>query len=423
MVCDYSVTPNWDKMRQMPEKIHKIDGSTLKVGFLYNHEVPHQVAHTAPILREMLIRHPDVDVTVLTSTSEQKEIVMSGLGRELTAQAQFIDLKTEKSDSGILRVANAIAPARRVSVLQENLDILAAFDVFVVPESTSLMLKTQFGLNHLKFILTHHGAGDRAVTEKVSIRDFDFVLVPGEKLEKRHKEHGLIRDGDYAVAGYPKFDFVRQEGTPDLFENDNPVVLYNPHFDPHLSSWYTMGEGVLDAFAANPDLNLIFAPHIMIFQRKLHTSVEHKRIRRRKPFPKRFLELPNIHVDLGSSRSVDMSYTRAADIYLGDVSSQLYEFLHERRPTIFLNSHDADWAGNPLYLNWTTGPVLDNVDELIPAVRNASDTHRDYLPAQNIAFEDTFELGEGKSSVRAADAVAAWLRREALTEPELLAAQ
>lgn len=407
----------------MVKKLHKYDGSRLKVAFLYNHEVPHQVAHTAPVLREILVRHPDIDVSVLTSTPEQKAIVESGLSSDLAAKTEFIELETTKSDRGLRRAANSVAPARRISVLQENLETLGQFDVFVVPESTSLMMKTQFGLDHLKFILTHHGAGDRAVTEKVSIRDFDFVLVPGEKLEKRHKEHGLIRDGDYAVTGYPKFDFVARAGTPKLFDNDNPVVLYNPHFDPHLSSWYTMGEAVLDAFLANPDLNVIFAPHIMINQRKVHTSVEHKRIRRSKPLPKRFLNQPNIHIDLGSARSVDMTYTRVADIYLGDVSSQIYEFLYERRPAIFLNSHDADWAGNPIYLNWTTGPVLDTVDDLIDAVRNANASHADYLPAQNLAFEDTFDLSNEKSSVKAADAVADWLRREALREPELLVAQ
>lgn len=407
----------------MLDKLLKYDGSPLRVAFLYNHEVPHQVAHTAPILREMLIRYPHIDTTVLTSTDEQKEIVLSGLGPDLAVQTTFIDLDTSKADRGLRKAANSVAPARRLSVLQQNLETLAHFDVLVVPESTSLLLRKQFGLDHLKFVLTHHGAGDRAVAQKASIRDFDFVLVAGEKDEKRHKEHGLIRDGDYAVAGYPKFDFVSHDGVPKLFDNDNPVVLYNPHFDPHLSSWYTMGEAVLDAFAQTPDLNLIFAPHIMIFQRKVHTSVEYKRIRRRKSLPKRFRNLPNIHVDLGSPRSVDMTYTRAADIYIGDVSSQLYEFLVERRPTIFLNSHEADWQGNPLYLNWTTGPVLDDVSGLIDTVRASHDMHVDFLPAQNLAFEDTFDLDEGKSSIKAADAIADWLMREAMTEPELLAAQ
>ena len=412
----------------MTDRLRKYDGAPLRVGFVYNHEVPHQVAHTAPILKALIQRHPEIDASVLTSTDEQRDIVLSGLGPELSAAVDFIELKTSRSDSGLRRAANAVAPARRVSVLQENLDVFETFDVLVVPESTSLLLKKQFGLDHLKFVLTHHGAGDRSVAQKASIRDFDFVLVAGRKDEIRHKEHGLISDGNYAVAGYPKFDFVPHGGAPELFDNDNPVVLYNPHFDPHLSSWYDFGEGVLQAFADAPDLNLIFAPHIMLFQRRLQTSVEYKRVRRVKSVPKRFHDLPNIHIDLGSAASVDMSYVRSADIYLGDVSSQLYEFLYQRRPTVFLNSHKADWPGNPLYLNWTTGPVLDSVDGLIPAVREAQATHADYLPAQNIAFDDTFALdapdGSGlSSSERAADAIAHWLRREAAREPGLLAAQ
>ena len=400
----------------------------LRVGFLYNHEVPHQVAHTAPILKAMRERHPGIDVSVLTSTDEQRDLVASGIGADLVASTPFIALDTDKADRGLRKAANAVAPARRLSVLQENLDTFAKFDVLVVPESTTLQLKKMFGLDHLKFVLTHHGAGDRAVAQKASIRDFDFVLVAGQKDEQRHKEHGLIRDGGYAVAGYPKFDFIPEGGTPRLFDNDNPVVVYNPHFDPHLSSWYDFGEDVLQAFADNPDLNLIFAPHIMLFQRRVQTSVEYKRVRRVRSVPKRFHGLPNIHIDLGSPRSVDMTYTRAADIYLGDVSSQAYEFLAERRPTIFLNSHNADWPGNPLYLNWTTGPVLDSVEGLIDAVREAKATHADYLPAQNLAFSDTFALdpddGSGLlSSARAADAIAEWLQRVVLEEEGLEAAQ
>ncbi|RKQ71548.1 CDP-glycerol:poly(glycerophosphate) glycerophosphotransferase [Litorimonas taeanensis] len=396
----------------------------LKIGFIYNHEVPHQVAHTAPILKEMLVRHPHLNIDVLTSTEDQKELVCSGLGPELSRRTNFVDLDVSKIDKGIVRAANAVAPARRVLVLKHNLELLSSYDVFVVPESTSLLLKTQFGLNHLKFVLTHHGAGDRAVAQKSSIRDFDFVLVAGEKDEKRHKEHGLIRDGHYAIAGYPKFDFVPHvPANLDMFENDNPVVLYNPHFDPHLSSWYDMGVDVLDAFAKTPDINLIFAPHIMLFERKMHTSVEHKRVRLRKNLPKRFENLPNIHIDLGSARSVDMTYTRRADIYIGDVSSQIYEFLEKRRPTIFLNSHNADWAGNPFYTNWTTGPVLDSVENLIEMVRQAKETHEEYLPAQNQAFEDTFEFSGGKSSVKAADAIAEFLNQEAHSEPFVEAAQ
>lgn len=396
----------------------------LKIGFIYNHEVPHQVAHTAPILKEMLKRHPHLDIDVLTSTEEQKNLVKSCLGTAICNKTNFIDLDVTNIDKGLIKAANSVAPARRVMVLRNNLELLSTYDVFIVPESTSMLLKSQFGLNHLKFVLTHHGAGDRAVGEKDTIRDFDFVLISGEKREKRHRERGLIREGSYAVVGYPKFDFVSNDPVAlNLFDNDNLTVIYNPHFDPHLSSWYNMGREVLEAFAKTPDINLIFAPHIMMFERRLHTSLEHKKVRLRKNFPEKFFNLPNIHIDLGSTRSVDMTYTRLADIYLGDVSSQIYEFLETRRPTIFLNSHNADWAGNPIYKYWSTGPVLDNVDTLIKTVRDSNGLHKEFIDAQNQAFNDTFGGGEGKPSVNAADAIADFLMQEAHSEGILEAAQ
>jgi len=350
--------------------------------------------------------------------------VKSCLGTAICNKTNFINLDVTNIDKGLIKAANSVAPARRVMVLRNNLELLSTYDVFIVPESTSMLLKSQFGLNHLKFVLTHHGAGDRAVGEKDTIRDFDFVLISGEKREKRHRERGLIREGSYAVVGYPKFDFVSNDPVAlNLFDNDNLTVIYNPHFDPHLSSWYNMGREVLEAFAKTPDINLIFAPHIMMFERRLHTSLEHKKVRLRKNLPEKFFNLPNIHIDLGSTRSVDMTYTRLADIYLGDVSSQIYEFLETRRPTIFLNSHNADWAGNPIYKYWSTGPVLDNVDTLIKTVRDSNGLHKEFIDAQNQAFNDTFGGGEGKPSVNAADAIADFLMQEAHSEGILEAAQ
>ena len=38
-----------------------------------------------------------------------------------------------------------------------------------------------------------------------------------------------------------------------------------------------------------------------------------------------------------------MAYTQRADIYLGDVSSQVYEFLLNPRPCVFLNPRRFDW--------------------------------------------------------------------------------
>ena len=67
-----------------------------------------------------------------------------------------------------------------------------------------------------------------------------------------------------------------------------------------------------------------------------------------------------ILIDTGSERCVDMTYTSAADIYVGDVSSQVCEFLETPRPCVFLNAHQIDWQNNPDFAHWHFGDVVDD---------------------------------------------------------------
>src|SRR3546814_9036931 len=85
---------------------------------------------------------------------------------------------------------------------------------------------------------------------------------------------------------------------PRFFDNDRPTVIYNPHFDPEFSSWPLVGMDVLDFFARSTRYNLIFAPHVRLF----HPPLPEKYA----PF-RRFMDMPNMHIDLGSVRSIDMS--------------------------------------------------------------------------------------------------------------------
>ena len=50
--------------------------------------------------------------------------------------------------------------------------------------------------------------------------------------------------------------------------------------------------------------------------------------------------------------------TLAADLYIGDVSSQVYEFVTRSRPCLFVNAHAAVWDGNPDYAMWKLGEVV-----------------------------------------------------------------
>ena len=82
-----------------------------------------------------------------------------------------------------------------------------------------------------------------------------------------------------------------------------------------------------------------------------------------------------------------MTYTSGADLYLGDVSSQVYEFLRAPRPCLFLNSHGVDWHDDPSYLHWHAGPVLDSPADLLDTIDAAVAAHPDYVPTQQALID------------------------------------
>ena len=360
-----------------------------KVCFLFiGHR--YQILHGASVAAE-LARSGLVDVHVAGATAhhvEDARRLVEGLGAQGLTYHRLWRLQSRRS----------VAP--KLAVLALNLELFARFDAIVVPERTSLLLRWM-GLRRPLFIHTDHGAGDRAVGYENRIREFDLVLLAGEKQRRRMKAAGIIREGEYAVVGYPKFDLVDSlDGAPPtLFAEPRPVVLYNPHFHPALGSWRRFGLSVLEQFAASPDYNLIFAPHMRLFD-----GAPRRMIETLSPY----LDRPNIHIDLGGERSRDMTYTRMADVYLGDVSSQVYEFLRTPRPCLFLSARRTHWAEDENYAHWRFGPVLERAAHLCAAVDTARRRHPDFIAAQTAAFADTFDL-RGRASQRAAEAILARL--------------
>jgi hypothetical protein len=376
----------------------------LRIGFLFNHDALHQVRHSAPVIAE-LVRFPDVEVRVLTSSPAQEREVRALIG-EAAAHVRFQTLLPGRLAAVLDRLLGQVAPFRRVAVLKRNVAAFAELDVLVVPESTSIMLRDRFGLNDLRFVRMQHGAGDRSVLYRPVIARFDLMLLSGDKVRDRMLDLGLIAQDRSRVVGYPKFDTVDPaQAGPPLFANGRPTVLYNPHFEPKLSSWYDMGEAVLDWFAGQDRFNLIFAPHVMLFKRRIHASVEHRRMRWRQDVAERFRSVPHMLIDTGSTRSTDMSYIRAADIYLGDASSQIYEWIARPRPAIFLDPSHAAWRDNPDFAHWELGEVIQDAAMLPGALDRATAAPDAFRDAQQAAFRATFSVEEEPASRRAARAI------------------
>lgn len=364
---------------------------------------PHQVPHLAPVAAELSRLRRDLDVTCLYydgATAEMLQTVRTTCG-EPPLRLERIHLPLlVRPFAGLMR-RRSLLKGPLLWQIAKRARYAAAV---LTPERTSAALR-YLGLHDRLMIHFRHGAGDRAPQSERRLHAFDLVVVPGEKdRERANTVHGIPLER-ICVAGYVKLDWLSRCGgeAMSLFDNDRPVVVYNPHFDAAISSWPD-AEQVLAAFMAQDRFNLIFAPHIRLTEDMRRSARAHWQ---------RYAVPGRIVVDLGTNRLLDMSYTRAADIYLGDMSSQLYEFLIKPRPAAFLNSHNVSWHGNPRYAGWELGEVAEGVEDLFPAIDRAIARQPGRMAAQAEAVGHAF--GDYQDAVPCGAAIIA----EAINAPPL----
>jgi len=382
-------------------------GKMMRTGFLFNHDHLHQIAHSATVAFELSHISASDEVVLITTSIQQREYLNRLAADYPEHRCTFVSIRLPTWLRVPAAVLDKVLPFTRILILKMNLELFAGFDVLVVSEKTSLLLRSIFGLQKLKLVYTAHGAGDRAIGFSKKIARFDLIFLSGEKIRHRMNQGGLLTTARSCVVGYPKFDavhaFTRQR--PRLFDNDKPVILYNPHFSPALSSWFSMGTAILDYFCQSDQYNLIFAPHVMLYKRKLHLALGKPAIGWAFKVPERYSRCKNIIIDTGSMACADMTYTLAADIYLGDVSSQIWEFLIKPRPCLFANSHQAEWKTDSNYMHWHNGPVFERIDQLDASLEQAIRTHTSYRALQIEMFRQTFEINEESSSRQGARAI------------------
>ena len=380
-----------------------------RVLFLFNHDAPHQVAHLAGIAAATARLHPEIECVVAYATERIGDQVRAIVGEADAARLRWERLDLPLWARGVSSVADRILPASRLLRLRLNLDLFADTDLVMSTERTCLRTKKHLPADRTpQYAKVPHGAGDRSVAYHPDYKRFDRAFVAGRKVVDQLVAHGVPRE-KVVVIGYPKFETVDLSAKPDFFGNGRPTFLYNPHFDPHLSSWYDAGPELLRWFAseAGQRLNLIFAPHVMLFRKQAHISPEYKTARRRPDVPEEALAAGNVLVDVDGPHLFDMAYTLAADAYIGDVSSQVYEFLVRPRPAFFLDcrenarAEDDDW-----HHFWKAGPLCRSLDELLSLLDDHERIGEDYRAVQQELVDYTFDLSDMPASERAAHAIA-----------------
>jgi len=372
----------------------------MHIGFLLNHYTGHQAYHVLPIAYA-LSGNKDVKVSIIVSST-----ALHKMARDLgdiwgTHHCHIIKAHVPFWVDLIDPLTRQFIFLKKKAVLDHNTALFKTLDALVVPEKTSLSLKKNKALAHLKMIRIRHGAGDRATGLDDSNKDFDLILTSGQKMQERLMSDQNIAKEKLPIIGYPKFDMTDKLPPPrPLFNNGKKTVLYNPHFRRDESSWVKMGMDVLHFFKDSNDYNLIFAPHILLYQRALRHGAKNLHA---------FKNCPNIHIDTGSDALIDMTYTRQADIYLGDVSSQIYEFLRQPCPCLFLNAHHIhDWQNKQTFKHWQCGDVCESIDDLEHALTQIDTWKNRYLHTQKQLLDDTFSQ-KGTASRNAARAIVNYL--------------
>lgn len=377
--------------------------------FLFNHDAGHQVAHLAGIAAASGRLHREIETAIAFATPAIRERLEALIAPEDAARLRWVELALPRWAQALAAPLDRVAPVSRVLRLRFNRQLFASADMVISTERTCLRVKRYLPADRTPlFAKVPHGAGDRSVAYHPDYRRFDYTFVAGPKVVDQLVAHGVERER-LIVIGYPKFEGIDLASRPDFFSNGKPTFVYNPHFDPHLSSWYNAGPDLLRWFAseAGQAYNLIFAPHVMLFRKTLHVSPEYRVARRRPDIPPEAAAASNIRIDLASPRLFDMSYMLGADAYIGDVSSQIYEFLARPRPAFFLDCRDGgreeddDW-----HLFWEAGPVVRTASELVALLPDFAEIGERYRPEQERIFAYTIDLGDRPASERAADAIA-----------------
>lgn len=362
----------------------------------------HHFLHMAPAAAS-LSQHDDVAVTAYVAQQEDIAPLSDLLGKLGGEKVRIVPLNIPSYFNMLGKLIPSWSSWKLIRLLWWSGAIRKA-DAIVTAERTSTILKRLPG--HTPPIYhVPHGAGDRAKGFERRISLFDHVLVAGTKDRDRMIAEGLLAPDQVSVTGSIKLSGIRRmhQARPVFFDNDRPIVLYNPHFDQSLASWDSQARDLIGRIAQEGRYNLIIAPHVRLFEAASDAE--------RTPWLA-LAKTDQILVDLGSERSSDMSYTRAADIYIGDVSSQIYEFLSEPRPAIFVNAHHVSWEDDENYRMWHFGDVIEETDAILPALDRATSQHANYRPIQEEAVTRALGNPNEDAGEKAADTLLQLVRQQ-----------
>ncbi|QDH13511.1 hypothetical protein E3E12_04085 [Formicincola oecophyllae] len=353
-----------------------------RIAVLYIAE-PYHCYHLAPLASALAAR---ADCTVTEFVNFDACLPHIQRIRAKLRQPELPRAPLRRPMAARLLEATRLLDKQREAILRANVSTLEPYDAIVTTEYPAALLR-QAGLRHPKLIYLTHGSGERRVGDEHLLKHFDLALVSGPKTVNYFLREGICKAGQIKDIGLPKFDLAgphlqnAQLKTPARARAPQNI-LYNPHYKKKLSAWPRALKALHSAFMATrrDGQELLIAPHVKMFDESWGL------LKRR--FQK--LASDHVHVDTGSVAALDMTNAAQADIYVGDVSSQFYEFLHTPKPCVFLNLNRLPWRDNPYFRNWTLGDVVEDPDAIMDAINAAPARHHLYKAQQEEMLQETF---------------------------------
>ena len=354
------------------------------------------IPHLFPVLEAVAARAPALRVDAWVATSMHEDLLRGWLGAQSQVRIRrapgFRDLGAWEAGR------NPPLPAK-LPLLARLAPRLLTTRVVVSAEQTSLWIPTILP-TRARFVNMLHGAGSMMNRDDRRRKAAALTIVAAERERQALAAHG-VDPGRIAVVGYAKAGFRQRTHATLGFAGMRPCILYAPHWQRHRSSWWDWGEAAVRHILAADRYDLIFAPHQRLVEKAPGVRA----------FAAALAGRPGVHVDLDSFAMVDGSYTAAADLYLGDTSSQVVEFLMRLRPCVFLDPRATAWQGDPSYDMWRAGEVVTDLDALLPALDRAAARHDAYRAAQRAFAAESLGDTSGVAPVRAADAILALAAR------------
>ena len=285
----------------------------------------------------------------------------------------------------------------RTTLFYKYSKLFQSIDAFVCTIYEDLHLKKFLKpKKHTDFIFTNHGIPNRPYSFDSRITAFQLFFLLGNEEKKKREELNHLTPTNHTLTGFLKYDLVKNFKVHSFFNNKKFTVLYNPHWEKQLSSFFKFGKGILDFFLTNKNYNLIFAPHALLLERNWKLWLELKK----------YKNCENILFDFGSEASNNMSYSKSADLYLGDISSQASEFIFfKERPCLFLDAHALHNQSESSFLSWEYGDVLSELNDIEEALNLAVKKHREIYHSKQLAAKERMFYQPQNSSKVAAQAI------------------